>query len=96
MATYLIVIAKTDTGYSAHCPDVLGCASVGKTIEQVRRNMKNALQLHFEGMMEDGCPIPQSEVSIAQEVKSMCDIEESFIARIAADSSSFAEIITLN
>jgi hypothetical protein len=29
MDMYLIVIGKTATGYSAHCPDVLGCAAVG-------------------------------------------------------------------
>jgi len=34
MATYLLVIGRTSTGYSAHCPDVPGCASVGKTVEQ--------------------------------------------------------------
>jgi predicted RNase H-like HicB family nuclease len=59
MADYLIVIGKTSTGYSAHCPDVLGCASVGKTVEEVVANMKKALALHFEGMAEDGDPIPQ-------------------------------------
>ena len=59
MATYLIVIGKTSTGYSAHCPDVLGCAAVGKTPEQVIASMKKALELHFEGMAEDGESIPK-------------------------------------
>ena len=54
METYLVVIGKTSTGYSGHCPDVLGCASVGESIEEVVANMKKALQLHFEGMAEDG------------------------------------------
>ena len=35
MEIYLIVIGRTATGYSAHCPDVLGCATVGKTVEEV-------------------------------------------------------------
>lgn len=38
--TYLVVIGKTSTGYSAHCPDVLGCAAVGKTLEKVVASMK--------------------------------------------------------
>jgi predicted RNase H-like HicB family nuclease len=59
METYLIIIGTTPTGYSAHCPDVPGCAVVGKTIEQVMANMKKALKLHYEGMMEDGEPIPK-------------------------------------
>ena len=57
MDTYLIVIGTTATGYSAHCPDVLGCAAVGKTMEQVAANMKTALEFHFEGLAEDGLPI---------------------------------------
>jgi predicted RNase H-like HicB family nuclease len=38
---------------------VLGCAGVGKTIEETLANMKGALELHFEGMVEDGDPIPR-------------------------------------
>ena len=56
---YLIVIGKTSTGYSAHCPGVPGCAAVGKTFESVVANMKLAMEFHFEGMVEDGCPIPK-------------------------------------
>ncbi len=59
METYLVVIGRTSTGYSAHCPDVLGCAAVGETVEEVLANMKKALALHFEGMMEDAEPIPK-------------------------------------
>ena len=56
METYLIVIGRTPTGYSAHCPDVSGCATVGETVEDVVANAKAALEFHFEGMAEDGDP----------------------------------------
>src|SRR5690349_17205710 len=46
METYLLVIGKTATGYSARCPDVPGCAAVGKTVEEVAENMKKALEFH--------------------------------------------------
>ena len=58
METYLVVIGKTATGYSAHCPDVPGCAAVGKSIEKVLAHMRSALALHIEGLLEDGEPIP--------------------------------------
>jgi predicted RNase H-like HicB family nuclease len=35
METYLVVIGRTSSGYGAHCPDVLGCAAVGKTVEKI-------------------------------------------------------------
>src|SRR5260370_14885017 len=47
MRTYLIVIGKTSTGYSAHCPDVLGCAAVGKTVEAVVAKMKKGPEFYF-------------------------------------------------
>lgn len=59
MRTYLVVIGKTATGYSTHCPGVLGCALVGETAEEVLSNMKEALEFHFDGMAEDGAPIPE-------------------------------------
>jgi predicted RNase H-like HicB family nuclease len=58
MEQYLVVIGKTRTGYGAHCPDVLGCVTVGDTPEECISNMKEALDVHFEGTAEDGDPIP--------------------------------------
>jgi predicted RNase H-like HicB family nuclease len=91
METYLIVIGKTATGYSAHCPDVLGCASVGKSVEEVVVNMKKALQFHFEGMAEDGDPIPRSSgVESYREVMKDLDPELYFLAHVQIDTSQFA------
>jgi predicted RNase H-like HicB family nuclease len=59
METYLIVIGKTRTGFSAHCPDVLGCGATGKTIDQVIKRMRDALTMHLDGLAEDGEPIPK-------------------------------------
>jgi predicted RNase H-like HicB family nuclease len=91
MDTYLIVIGRTSTGYSAHCPDVLGCAAVGKTVEKVVANMKEALELHFEGMAEDGDPIPKS-TGIASYRKAMKegDLDRYFLAHVQIDTSRFA------
>jgi predicted RNase H-like HicB family nuclease len=90
MAVYLIVIGKTSTGYSAHCPDILGCASVGKTIEKVVANMKKALELHLEGMMEDGDPIPKSSGADSyRKVMKDLDPEEYFLAHVQIDPSRF-------
>jgi predicted RNase H-like HicB family nuclease len=91
METYLVVIGKTSTGYSAHCPDVPGCASVGKTVEEVVNNMKKALKLHFEGMAEDGDPIPRSSgVDSYREVMKDLDLDQYFLAHVQIDTSRFA------
>lgn len=94
MRTYLIVIGKTATGYSAHCPDVLGCASVGKTPEQVVRNMKKALELHFEGMAEDGDPIPKPRgVNSYRKITKDLDLSAYFLAHVQVDTKRIARLL---
>jgi predicted RNase H-like HicB family nuclease len=94
METYLIVIGKTSTGYSAHCPDVLGCASVGKTVEQVVANMKKALDLHFEGMAEDGDPIPKarSVESYRKLIKNL-DVSQYFLGHVQIDTTRYSAVV---
>ena len=56
----LVVLEKGENNYSAYAPEVLGCVSTGKTREETLRNMQEALQLHLEGMVEDGDELPLS------------------------------------
>ncbi len=61
---YPVVIERTNTGYSAYSPDVSGCAAVGDTEEETRRNFQDALIEHFEVMREVGEPIPEPRTSV--------------------------------
>jgi len=58
-AKYLIVIEKAKGNYGAYAPDVDGCVACGDTVEETARLMAEALAFHFEGMAEDGDPIPE-------------------------------------
>ena len=55
---YLIVLEKTDTGYSAYSPDIPGCIATGATKEETEREMQSAIRFHFDGLREDGLPLP--------------------------------------
>ena len=59
MRKYLIVIEKTDTGYSAYSPDLDGCVSAGRTLEETEKNMCEAVEFHLEGMCLEGLPVPE-------------------------------------
>jgi len=61
---YPMVIEPTNTGFSAFSPDVPGCAAVGDTEEETRRNLRDALAAHFEVMREIGEPIPEPRASV--------------------------------
>lgn len=56
---YPIVIEKGESNYGAYSPDVPGCGTVGNTVEEARQNLKEALEFHFEGLLEEGLPIPE-------------------------------------
>ena len=56
---YAIVIEKAKGNYSAYVPDLPGCITTGQTIEEVEKNMVEAISLHLEGLKEEGLPIPE-------------------------------------
>ena len=55
---YAVVIEKADGNYSAYVPDLAGCVATAATIEDVEREIRNAIRFHIEGLKEDGQPIP--------------------------------------
>ena len=56
---YAIVVEKTANNYSAYVPDLPGCVATGFTIEEAEREIREAIEFHIEGLIEDGIPIPQ-------------------------------------
>jgi predicted RNase H-like HicB family nuclease len=57
---YAVVYEKTRNNYSAYVPDLPGCVATGATREQVERNIRQAIDLHLEGMRREGEPIPEA------------------------------------
>ena len=54
--SFQIVIEKEqeDPGYYAYCTNLPGCFSNGSTIEETKRNIREAITLHVESMREHG------------------------------------------
>ncbi len=46
---------------SAYGPDLPGCIAIGRTLEEVKANMSQAIKMHIQGMIEDHEPIPVSD-----------------------------------
>jgi len=61
---YPVVIEATSSGFSAFSPDVPGCAAVGDTKAETRRNFQDALVAQFAAMREIGEPIPEPRGSV--------------------------------
>ena len=56
---YLIVVERTETGFSAYSPDVPGCVTSGRTEEETEANMKEAIAFHLDGLRQEGLPVPR-------------------------------------
>ena len=56
MANYHIsvIVEKDKDGYFAFSPDLKGCYTQGESYEEVIENIKDAIRLHIEDLLEDG------------------------------------------
>ena len=61
----LIGICKGEENYGATALDYPGCVAVGKTVEEVKKRMQEALATHIEGMLEDGEELPDDVTDFA-------------------------------
>ncbi len=68
MIEYAVVIERSPNNYGAWVPDLDGCVSTGKTIEEVTKNIAVAIQMHIEVMREHGevVPPPTAHVTVVQ------------------------------
>jgi predicted RNase H-like HicB family nuclease len=61
--SFQIVIEKEaeDEGYFAYTANVPGCFSNGKSIEEARRNIRQAVEQHLASMLAHAEPILQDD-----------------------------------
>lgn len=55
---YMVVVERGETSWGAHVPDLPGCVAVGETREEVLQLVREAIELHIDGLKEDGLPVP--------------------------------------
>ena len=56
---YIAIISKKNNRqYDVFFPDFLGCITSGNSFEDAKNMAQEALQLHVDGMVEDGDIIP--------------------------------------
>ncbi len=58
----LIEYDEEDNVYLAECPVLQGCYTDGKTYEEARRNVQDAIKLMIEARLVVGDPIPTFEM----------------------------------
>ncbi|MDR3269078.1 MAG: type II toxin-antitoxin system HicB family antitoxin [Tannerella sp.] len=58
MEKVIVTVELTENNYSAYLEMLPGCVSTGKTFEELKKNIREAVSFHLDGMSEDGDEIP--------------------------------------
>jgi predicted RNase H-like HicB family nuclease len=59
MRYYIALLHKDPkSDYGVSFPDLPGCVTAGRTLDEARAMAIEALELHLQGMVEDREPIP--------------------------------------
>jgi predicted RNase H-like HicB family nuclease len=65
MKKYVVIIEQGPNNLSAYVPDLPRCITTGKTREEIERNIREAIELHIDGLREEGFVIPEPHTDVA-------------------------------
>jgi len=64
MMEYAVVFEKTSNGWSAYVPDLPGLGVAASNIEETEQLIREGIELHIEGMRQDGMPVPEPSTRV--------------------------------
>lgn len=64
MYTFRAIIEPDEKGYHGFVPILRGLHTCGKTIEETKKNLREAIRCHIAGLLKDGEKIPQEEEAL--------------------------------
>ncbi|MBM3727738.1 MAG: type II toxin-antitoxin system HicB family antitoxin [Acidobacteria bacterium] len=68
MVKYAVIFEQAKTNWAAYVPDLPGCMTTGRTLEETKSNIREAIQGHLETLRQFGDPIPEPS-SLAGEIE---------------------------
>lgn len=78
--TFLVVYEKGKRNYSGFAPDVEGCGSMGDTLEAMRANLREALELYMEASIEYGYELPEPKTqTVTLPIKGETDPKTTYV-----------------
>lgn len=61
---FTVILEPDEPGYHAYCPALPGCHTCGDTIEEAMKNIREAVEVYCESLVEDGEPPPKENLTI--------------------------------
>ena len=65
---YAVIFEQAEHNWAAYVPDLPGCISTGKTLEETEQNIQEAVRGHIAVLREFGEPVPKP-TSVAKEIE---------------------------
>ena len=65
---YTVIFEQAEHNWAAYVPDLPGCITTGKTLEETERNIAEAVRGHLAVLKEFGEPVPEP-TSLAREIE---------------------------
>jgi predicted RNase H-like HicB family nuclease len=65
---YAVIFEEAETNWAAYVPDLPGCITTGKTLEEAERNIREAIYGHLKTLREFGEPVPKP-TSVVREIE---------------------------
>ncbi len=65
---YAVIFEQAESNWAAYVPDLPGCITTGKTIEETEQNIREAIRGHLQTLREFGEPVPEP-TSLAREIE---------------------------
>ena len=63
MTQVTIEISYVGKNFAAYVPKLTGCVATGKTAEEIKKNIIEAINFHVKGSLADGDPLPKEFVT---------------------------------
>lgn len=62
---FTVIFEKEEEGgYHIFCPTLPGCHTQSETIDEGIQNIREAIELYVESLIEDGQPVPEEDIFI--------------------------------
>jgi predicted RNase H-like HicB family nuclease len=65
---YAVVLEQSETNWAAYVPDLPGCVSTGRTLQETEQNVREAISGHIQTLRAFGEPVPEP-TSVAREIE---------------------------
>lgn len=79
-----VIIEPDGNGFHAYCPALKGLHTLGETVEETKKNAKNAVIAYIESLIDEGDPIPVGIIDIPSvDKKPMQTKSEYYVENVA-------------